>query len=151
MESAQNNKNHVLITDVGSYLGSELAKSLLAEGYVVYGQGASHLSQKLLSEKNFTLLEIDLAQPLPAYLPNFDIIFDLTPLRNNQASFGQPQHTSPQLSNIISLVKAQNSQVFIFADISAGEEFYDQITGADDHLRDRISLFLTGDVYGQGM
>lgn len=148
MESARKNtKTHVLITDVGSFLGAELAKSALATNCVVYGVGHSHLSHGILSNRDFTLLEIDLAQPIPAYLPEFDIIFDLSLLKSRNYSH-QP-HLSPQVANTISLAKRSGAKVALFAPITTSSEFYDYLTAHHDFRQ--LSLFLVGDLYGPGM
>ncbi|HSX18973.1 MAG TPA: DUF4012 domain-containing protein [Candidatus Saccharimonadales bacterium] len=144
-------KTHVLITDVGTYFGSELAKALIGAGCVVYGVGASRLSQHLLTSHDFTLLEIDLSQPLPSYLPQFDIIFDLSLLKNAKSSITQITNTSPQISNVITLTKRHLSSLFIAAPISTSPDFYDYLTGTDESLKDHINLLLIGDIYGPGM
>ena len=155
--SAQNQENlyrpktQVLVTDVGSYLGVSLAKSLLSQNCEVFGLGSSRLVSDILQNKYFTLLELDLNQPLPSYLPQFDLIFHLDLLETKLAGSLSP---SPSLSlassNVISQAKAGKSHVFIFAPITVSSDFYEYIA-RDDQTKNFLKLFLIGDLYGPGM
>ncbi|MBI2327137.1 DUF4012 domain-containing protein [Candidatus Curtissbacteria bacterium] len=152
--SAQNKslgtkKHQVLITDVTSFLGYSLAKSLISENCAVFGIAASAQATlqsgfpSLLKKPDFTLLELDLNQPLPSYLPDFDLIFYFLPDSIPQASF------SPTFSNIFSYAQAINSKIFVFAPVKRGSQFYDYLV--DDKTKKFLRLFLVGDIYGPGM
>src|SRR3989344_7832046 len=87
--SAQNHqKKSILITHVDSFLGESLAVFLVSRGYQVWAVGNPPLSKDLLSNHNFTLLELDLSQPLPEYLPTFDFVLYLG-LLNSEFSLQQ--------------------------------------------------------------
>lgn len=146
----------ILITEAGSYLGSELAKAYLQSRATVYGIAQDHLPKDLLSHQNFTMLEIDLSQPLPAYLPNFDIVFDLSAMLIKHGLFSQIPSIPPQTTNIISRVKGAN--IFVFSKITTSEEFYDYLSAGrqdlvrgDLNLKKHLKLLLVGDLYGPGM
>ena len=152
MEAARaEHKIQILITNVGSFLGSEVAKSLLATNCTIFGIGSTRLSHSILKNRDFTLLEIDLAQPLPAYLPDFDIIFDLSLLSNSGSDIGDLPRISPQTINIISLAAKNQAKVFIFAPVATSHEFYDYLTARQPSLKENLTLFLIGDLYGPGM
>lgn len=151
MNTAHNLQNPtVLITHVGSYLGSALAESYLAQNCLVYGLGNSHLLEPLLADKNFTLLELDLAQPLPSYLPKFNLIFHLDILENLPKSFGGAYHLSPQLKNLITLAKENLSKLFVAMPISTSPDYFEYLA-PDDLSRQLIKLVLIGDLYGPKM
>lgn len=135
-------KFQVLITDVGSYLGSQLAKSLLFENCTVYGICKDHPPTDLIPQDNFTLLEIDLSQPIPAYLPEFDLIFYIAP--------PQSPHISSVLPNIISHADSGRSKVFILGTISSGTALYPFLERKGNN-RQGLSLLLFGDLYGPAM
>lgn len=145
----QKNKVNILITDVGSSLGIELAKNALLQNQAVYGIGSTHLPGQILSSRDFTLLEIDLSQPLPAYLPDFDIIYDLSLLQNPESQ--EIPHLSPQITNTLSLADRSQAQVAVFAPIGVSPEFYDYLTSRHHHLKEKIRLFLVGDLFGPNM
>src|SRR4030043_1037157 len=131
-------KLQVFLTDAGSYLGVSLAQALLLQNCEVFGVGNSVLLTKLLSNHNFTLLELDLNQPLPRYLPKFDIIFyqDLTA----QASV---------FNNIATLAK-ENSKIVIFAPVTCDTGHLDNIVQDKEFLK-LTKFFLIGDLYGPEM
>ncbi len=143
-------KKQILITNVGSYLGSELAKSLIKNNCQVFGIESSHLIEPLLTLDEFTLLELNLAQPVPSYLPKFDLVFDLSLLKNeDKASFKNfLPHISPALSNLLSLANEQ-TKVVIVGPTNLDTVFYDYLTRSEKN--NNIKLFLLGDLYGQGM
>lgn len=148
-QSARNTKNiRVLITQVGSFFGASLAESLLSQNCQVYGVGASSLLKNLLAKHDFTLLELDLTQPLPSYLPPFDFIFDLEQLAaaNPQTQF--PTHISQITRNLLNIAGQAASQLFIFSHLATDENLYDYLT--PNHAKE-IKLFLIGDIYGPGM
>jgi len=144
-------KKNILITDVGSYLGVSLAKSLLLENCTVYGVGNSPLLTDLLIKEDFTLLELDLAQPLPAHLPNFDLIFHLNSLYNDfHQELSTIPHLSPAASNLVSFAKAGKSKVFLLAPISTDEQVYEYLIRDPDSQK-FLKLLIAGDIYGPGM
>ncbi len=144
METARHhNKYHILITDISLYAMSNLALSLLKNGHSVYAQGSAHSTQELLKYKNFTHLEVDLTQPLPAYLPKFDYIFESSQLVQKTGNFFNILHSSPKLSNIIMLSVANKSKLFVLARITTTPDFISEYPNA--------SLLLVGDVYGPGL
>src|SRR3990167_1639714 len=120
-------KPQVLITDAGSYLGVSVAESLLLQNCDVFAVGSSPLITKLLSNQNLTLLELDLNQPLPAYLPRFDIIFylDLMKVTDENSQLTQTA-LSPALNNIASSVK-EDSEIFVFAPVAFNIKHLDGI------------------------
>lgn len=142
-------KKQVLITNVGSYLGSQLAASQILSGYQVFGVGTSHLIEPLLSNDSFTLLELNLAQPLPSYLPKFDYIFDLNFLKNED-DIKEPNFLPkipPALNNLLAL--APLSKIFVVAPIETDLVLYEYLTKGT--RSENIKLFLIGDLYGEGM
>ncbi|MCR4324691.1 MAG: DUF4012 domain-containing protein [Candidatus Curtissbacteria bacterium] len=159
MEPAHHTKKiHVLITEVGSFLGTELAKSLLAQNCVVYGVGSSHLPHAVLANHDFTLLEIDLGQPLPDYLPPFNVIFDLSVLNTAKVAPSHIPHISPQTANIIHLSQRDSSGVFVVSPVRTSPDFLDHLIlrSASDRnhqedLKKRVNLLLLGDLYGPEM
>src|SRR4030042_3312291 len=138
LSEKSSSKLQVFLTDAGSYFGVSLAESLLLQNCEVFGVGNSPLLTKLLSNHNFTLLELDLSQPLPRYLPRFDIIFyqGLTA----QASV---------FNNIATLAK-ENSKIFIFAPATCDTGHLDNIV-QDKEIQKLTKFFLIGDLYGPEM
>ncbi|GEM_PF-2982939 len=161
MENSAPQKTQVLITDVGSFLGRELAKSLLSSGAQVFGLTKSHVPQDLLDKKDFTLLELDLAQPLPTHLPKFDLVFYIS---HDQSPFtpglSAIPHFSTSLANILTLSHFESSRnkpsylkevkVIITLPITTDPEIYDYLAKTDEE-RQKLTAFLLGDVYGPGV
>jgi len=147
---AQNSKKkQVLITNVGSYLGSQLAASQVLSDFQVFGVGTSHLIEPLLAKESFTLLELNLSQPLPSYLPKFDYIFDLNFLKKEDSQREQNflPKIPPALNNLLTI--ADESRIFVIALIETDLVLYEYLTKG---IRsDNIKLFLIGDLYGEGM
>lgn len=145
-------KVHILVTDVCSYLGVELAKSFLSQNCAVYGIAKEHAPAGLLSKSDFTLLEIDLSQPLPSHLPEFNLVFH--PVSGNiidaGTSLGGRPYLSPASLNIISLAKEGKSKVFLIAPIALSQEYYEHLA-KEEKTKKFLSLFLIGDLYGPGM
>lgn len=150
-ETAQPHKTQVLITDADSYLASELTASLISQNCSVFGVGKNPPPAPILQDHDFTLLDINLAQPLPAYLPQFDIIFLFV---NTKAAFGDLLSQTPNLTtantNIISQARQGKSQVVILADILTGTTFFENLQN-DENTRKSPKLFLIGDIYGPKM
>lgn len=145
-DSAPGPKIDVLITDISSYLGASLAATLLAKHIWVYGVGKHHLPVQLLAKKNFTLLDLDLAQPLPSSLPRFDIIFcaqegpdsSLTP-------------TSPMLRNLLNVCAQGQSKVITLLSARSDPNLIEFLQKREKDLHGAFSFFLIGDLYGEQM
>src|SRR3989304_9466756 len=150
--SAQKHQEQsILITGVDSFLGASLAQFLLSKNYLVYAVGNPPFLKDLLTNHNFTLLELDLSQPIPDYLPSFDFVFHLELLGTDfQKGFSYITNLSPLTTNIISLAKQGKSKIVIFAPISKGEEYWEYLAQGQE-LGEFLKLFLIGDVYGPGM
>lgn len=151
MENSAHQKIQVLITDVGNFLGHQLAKSLLSSGGQVFGLTKSHAPQDLLGEKNFTLLELDLAQPLPAHLPKFDLVFYIS---HDQSPFtpglSAIPHFSASLANVLTLSHLKEVKVIVTLPITTDPEIYDYLAKTDEE-RQKLTAFLLGDIYGPDM
>src|SRR3989344_132255 len=148
-QSAQNShRPTVLITHVDSFLGASLTKFLLLRNCLVYAVGNPPLFAELLRDHDFTLLEFNLNQPLPDYLPNFDLVFYLDLF---YANFKRQFSTLPNLplatTNIVSLAKGGRSKVLVMAPITADWQIYDYLAQGQD-LRKFLKLYLVGDIYG---
>ena len=148
MSTSAQKKLSVLITEAGTFLGTELARAYLAEDTIVYGVSNTTLPGDLLINHNFTLLELDLSQPLPAYLPSFDLIFDFSILKNSKINlFSQMPAVPQQTENIISQLQ-DNTKLFIFSKIATNEDLYDYLTRSGSSLKRKLKLVLVGDLYG---
>lgn len=147
--AAHNNRKQILITQVGTYFGKNLAEYFLSRNHQVFGLTDSRADHELLANKNFTLLNLDLNQPLPSHLPRFDLICFMA--KNQPAQgFLASDTLPPDLANVLSYAKASSSQIFVFAPISKQPDFYSVLT-KDLDSQDLLSLFLVGDLYGPGM
>lgn len=136
MSSAQN----ILISDIESYLAASLAKNFVEKGQKVYGVGKSPVAfDNLLENPNFTLLELDLTQPLPFHLPKLDAVFYLGLIAN-------PASTAA-LKNLISAAQNSQTQIFIFAHTGVEKEALEKITRLTEDSEE-MKLFLVGDIYG---
>lgn len=140
MSAHTNKKTHILITQVGTFLGRSLAKSFLDQNCVVYGVSSTKLPSELLSSPDFTLVDVDLAQPLPHYLPSFDLIFDLTPLANSRQESIHIQGATRATSLAANL--SQSAQLFMVAPVTCDPQSFDTRNS---------QLLLVGDIYGPGM
>ena len=147
MQHSARQKN-VLIIEVNSLFGSNLAKFFLKKGNNVYGIAKKPPSDDVLENPNFTLLDIDMAQPIPSHLPQFDLIIHLLSesiqtLKNLSSTSGLTGATS----NIISQAKDNHCQVILTAPIQASTFLTDHVQ-KDESLRQNLHLFLVGDIYG---
>src|SRR3990167_7770996 len=139
--------NQILVTD--TFLGSEIAKSLLFAGFSVWGVGNSPLTTDLLSKKEFTLLEVDFSQPLPSYLPKFASVFFLGFLKDrNFATLGDTNF-SPQIRNLLAN-SSEDQKIFVLLPIFADAELLRKKIEAHN-LHSDTDFILIGDVYGSGM
>ena len=144
MESAHHKKTQILITDVGSFLGVGLARLFLSQNCTVFGVGKSNLASDLLHKRDFTLLELNLTQPLPAYLPAFDKIFHLIskpPLFSKSAKSSQTEDFLPAITSVIFQAKEADSQLSLIVPLASDSNFYDYVT--DDLAKKNIRIFLT--------
>ncbi|MBI3342038.1 hypothetical protein HY024_02860, partial [Candidatus Curtissbacteria bacterium] len=148
-DPAQGSKIQVLITDISSPLGAELANTLLANGVTVYGLGKKNLSPHLLIKKNFTLLDLDLSQPLPSNLPRFDQIFHLVGAENHHISSEQNQ-LSPLLRNLLDIAVRAESRVAIILPINCNLNLLDFLATRIKTIN-QLNLYLVGDTYGPQM
>lgn len=143
MEQSAPEKNQtILLTDVGSLLGSALANALLAKGNIIFGCGKTHPHEEILQNPNFTLVDIDLSQPLPDHLPNFDIVIHLS-----SEKIESSLHLSTTTRNILSLSVSGKSQVAICLPLTSSADFYTQ--GKEN--KKLLKVILTGDIYGPDM
>lgn len=144
-------KKQVLITQVSSFLGASLAKSYLAQNCAVWGLSTAKVAPDLITNPDFILGDIDLSQPPPHYLPQFDVIFALEPYTRSHQGLSHVPEISPAVRNIVSLGENLPTKVFVIAPITAGPDFYDYLVRGDPDLKKSLKLFLVGDLYGPGM
>lgn len=144
--SAQRENPQVLITDVSSYLGENLAQNFLKANISVYGAGKGHPAQELLEDQHFTYLDIDLSQQLPQHLPGFDLIIHLT--AEDSTNFSANKLSQVSL-NIISYAKSGVSKVIFVTRMSTNTDLSDFFT--ESQFKNHLKLFLIGDIYGPGM
>lgn len=130
---------NVLITDVTTYLGAQIANAYLIKGVNVFGLAKNHLSRELLKYKNFTLIDLDISQPFSSNLPQFDVIFCFT-----NTSTANPQ-LPPYLPNLI--LAPRGSKVVLVAHITSDPDLFDNQMKKAENLQ----IFLVGDIYGPGM
>lgn len=148
--SAPQNRKNILITDVGSYLGKSLAEYFLSRNHSVFGLRRSHVDPSLLANRSFTLLDLDLNQPIPSHLPPFELIcFLITEKPLDKELFGY--YTLPHdLNNTIAYSKNNGNKLFIFAPKNQPADLQDFLV-RDVENKDLITLFILGDLYGPGM
>lgn len=139
-------KIEVLITDVSSYLGANLAKNLLGESVAVYGIGRHHFPKQLLAQKHFTLLDIELSQPLPTNLPRFDVIFHIF-----APNYHAQQKTSPILRNLLNLCAKGFSKVVLILPVESDPNLIEFLLERAGDLNGLLSFHLIGDIYGPWM
>lgn len=136
-------RTRVLLVGFESYLSINLAKSLIARNCLIYAI-ARQAPQDLLNDRHFTLLDIDPNQPLPQYLPHFDMIFYLQKenyLRNDYLKDTQ----SVQVQNLASLTSKSNSKVFLILSIKTSQHFLENLP-----RHKNLEIMLIGDIYGPG-
>lgn len=148
--TAQQNRKNILITDIASYLGKSLAEYFLSRNHHVYGLTKSLAKNLPLSHKNFTLLDLDLNQPLPSHLPQFDLIcFQLAedlPDKEFQSYYNLPS----ELVSVLAYSKDKPTRLFVFTPISQNANLQDTLT-RDLGNSSQASLFLVGDLFGPEM
>jgi len=149
-QKPKHHKTQVLVTDAGSYLGSALIDSLLLQNCTVFGVGNSHLLSPFLSKEDFTLLEFDVGQPLPSYLPQFDIIFHLDKTGESKDSFLGSYHVSPATRSLVSQAELGRSHVILISPLSVGADSFEYLA-KNENTKSNLRLFLVGDIYGPKM
>ncbi len=150
MEPSAPKKLHVLITNAGSFLGATLSKAFLSQNHIVFGLGSLNPPDEVLQSPNFTFAQVDLAQPIPAHFPDFDVILNLTNELPQIGTFNQASSLPPQTANLISIAKQGNTKVFFLAPITSNTQIFEHL-GQDQKLKENLKLFLVGDVYGSDM
>lgn len=150
MEPSAQRKLNLLITDAGSFLGSNLARHFLSQGNTVYGVGTNNPPEDILSNHNFTFAEIDLAQPIPQHIPKFDIILNLTNEITSTGTFNQIASLPPQTANLINIAKTGVTKVIFLAPIYASTQLFEHLS-QDQQLKNNLKLLLVGDIYGPDM
>jgi nucleoside-diphosphate-sugar epimerase len=150
MEPSAQRKLNLLITDAGSFLGSNLSRHFLSQGHTVYGIGNNNPPEDILSNHNFTFAEIDLAQPIPQHIPKFDIILNLANEITSTGTFNQTASLPPQTANLINIAKTGAVKVIFLAPIYASTQLFESI-GQEQQLKNSLKLLLVGDVYGPDM
>lgn len=138
-------KQKVLITDASSYLGEKLALYLLSQNYQIYGVAKSRVSESLVINQNFTLLDINLDQPIPTHIAKLDLIIHLTTEQNNHGNQSN-KHLSAQTTNIINTAITQNIKLALIGSLFQDTQIFESCL-----QNDNVNLFLVGDIYGPHM
>ena len=150
MEPSAQKELNLLITDTGSFLGTNLSRHFLSQGHTVYGIGTNNPPEDILSNPNFTFAEIDLSQPIPQHIPKFDIILNLTNEITSTGTFNQTTSLPPPTANLINIAKTGQTKVIFLAPISASTQLFERMS-QDQQLKNNLKLLLVGDIYGPGM
>ena len=129
----------VLLTGLDSYLSLHLAGTFIEKDFQVYAV-AKKAPEPLASERNFTLLDLDLVQPLPAYLPTFSHIFYFLEKEQTAASHYVSRNLPASLKNVINYSEAQ---IAIVASIRIAGEVIEWLA-----QKENVRIFLLGDIYG---
>ena len=145
--SAQTNSAKVLVTEAGSLLGFSLVQFFLSRGKQVFGVGKIPPPQEILKNPNFTLLDIDIAQPFPQYIPKFDLIVHLLHESTETLKKFTPDSNLTSATNHILTQTKEGTQVILFIPLEASNNFYEKLT-RDEHVKENLKLFLCGDIYG---
>ena len=145
--SAQTNSAKALVAEVGSLLGFSLARFFLSRGKQVFGMGKIPPPQAILKNPNFTLLDIDIAQPFPQYIPKFDLIVHLLHESTETLKKFTPDSNLTSATNHIIAQTKEGTQVVLFAPLEASNNFWEKLT-RDEHTRENLKVFLCGDIYG---
>lgn len=146
MHDSAHPKIEVLITDISTHLGAALAKRLLESGVAVYGLGKKNLPPQLLIKKNFTLLDLDLSQPLPNSLPRFEQIFHIA--THETHSLLTPENpTSPVLRNLLDVAAQSLSRVAVIIPVNCSANLLEFLAARAKAIN-QLNLFLIGDTYG---
>lgn len=141
-QTAQDKSQTVLITDAGSVLGQTLITTLLASNQVVFGCGKNHPKEEILQNINFTLIDIDLSQPLPSHLPDFDLIIHLS-----SEKIENSLNLSTSTKNMLAHAQQNKSDVIVCLPITSSTDFLENYLKSDNNQR-KLKIFLIGDIYG---
>ena len=145
--SAQTNSAKVLVTEAGSLLGFSLTQFFLSRGKQVFGVGKISPPQEILKNPNFTLLDIDIAQPFPQFIPKFDLIVHLLHESTETLKKFTPDSNLTSATNHILTQTKEGTQLILFVPLEASNNFYEKLT-RDEHIKENLKLFLCGDIYG---
>lgn len=134
----------VLITKVGTFLGRELASKLVKEDFEVYGSGKKEPQEELLESSKFTFLDLDLSQPFPSHIPEFNTIVYLF------SQYQQPTEAklSTVANKLIELSKMTATKVLFLTSIAASEKTANAL---ESHSSQNLKLLAVGHIYGPGM
>ena len=147
-KTAQSQKVNSLITEVNSILGASIANLLLKKNNNVYGISKKPPSAEVLENPNFTLLDIDISQPLPTHVPSFDLIVHLlSESTQTLKNFRVSSSLTPATNNIIDKAKNQTCKVILMAPLITSDFFYEHIA-KKQNTQENLRLFLIGDIYG---
>ena len=129
----------ILLTGSFNYLARHLARQFITAGAQVYAV-TKHAPEELVAEPSFVLLDLDLAQPLPDYLPGFDIVCHFWP-DDLTSSMNTSQSMSAGVKNITGL--GPGSKVALVVGVRVANQVLEKLPHASN-----IKIFLTGDIYG---
>jgi len=136
----------ILLTNVGTFLGSRLAQKLTGLGYEVYGVGKKHPNSLLLESSNFTFLDLDLGQPLPDHLPTINTLVHIDADGKPHIESAQPK-ISPQSQRVVDLAASTGSTLLFASDVRSIENIADIINTNND----QIKFIGLGHIYGPNM
>lgn len=137
----------ILITEVSSLLGSSLVSLFLNHNNKVYGVSKSAPKEEILKNPNFSLLDINLSQPLPSHIPPFDLIIHLLPESTTVLkNFSNVSSLTPATNQIINQSR-QGTKVILLAPVLASQTLYEYVA-RDEVTKINLKLFLIGDIYG---
>ncbi len=145
--SAPKKETRVLITNIGTFLGTQLAHKLIDIGYEVYGAGKKQPDENLLGSSGFTFLDLDLAQPLPTYLPRFNTIIHLSSDNTQDRSIDTVK-LSTASEKIIDIAAGSDTSVIFLAKITDMEKISSHCETGN---RQNPKFIAIGHVYGPNM
>lgn len=138
----------VLITQAGTLLGFRLAKLFLQKNQEVFGVGTITPPSEVLNNSHYTHLDIDLSQPLPSNIPQFDLIVHLlTESTESLKNFSTTPKLTPVTNKIVSYATHFPTQVILLAPVNTPLNFYDSVA-KNDQIKQNLKLLLIGDIYG---
>ncbi len=144
-QTAHDKTQTVLVTDAGSLLGQALISQLITTNTLVYGCGKNYPKEEILQNSRFTFIDIDLSQPLPSHLSDFDLVIHLS-----SEKIENSLNLSTTTKNMISLAKQNKSDVIICLPITSSTDFIEN-SAANKNTQKILKIFLVGDIYGPGM
>lgn len=145
--TAQKLSHNILITHVDSTLGANIARLFLAQNKNVYGISNKTPVKDVLEDRNFTLLDFDLSQPIPAHIAEFDLIVHLmSESTQTLKNFTSSTNLTGATANIISQAKNHGTKVILMAPLVTNNSFYESIAKSKS-TEENLKLFLFGDIY----